>query len=353
MATSAGPLETRFSPLTRIVRRRILPVPGEVTVHIGDRVQADDIVARASIEGRLHSIDLAQALQVSVRSVCLGVAEGQTVAKGGVLASARQIGLGRREVKAPFRGTVQGIDGAVIFFRKEGRALRLRAYLPGEVCEEYPRRGVAIRTVGCLVRGVWGSGDEGRGPLATMVTGPGEMLTWEKVGLQHRGNVLMGGILEDPRVLLRAKRFGVTGLILGSMFPRVRRVCEGLPLPVVILEGMGRIPIAEPVFELLRSYNGFPAVISGTDRDALSGPEIIVPLPANGEAPSQPVARPLQVGASVRLTRAPHLGAVGKVVSLPTTPQETAIGTRLYGAEVRLPDGRRVFVPFPNLELLD
>jgi len=354
VAMSTRPFETRFSPLSQIVRRRILPVPGEVTVRVGDWVGAGDIVAKASIQGHLYPIDLAQSLQVSVDSISrhLEVSKGQAVAEGSTLATARQYRIGKRVVKAPFSGTVQGISEGVIFLRKECREFQLRAYVPGQVCEQFPHRGVAIRTVGCLIRGVWGSGGEGQGLLTTTVAGPGETLTWDKIGLHHRGMILIGGAVGDPRVLFRAKRFGLSGLILGSILPRLESICEGLPLPVVISEGMGRIPIAEPVSELLRAHDGSPAVISGSNRDRCSGPEIIVPLPADGKALPQPMAHPLEVGASVRLTRAPHLGAVGKVISLPTTPQETAIGTRLDGAKVRLDDGSRIFVPFPNLELL-
>ncbi len=355
MATSPRPLESRFSPVSQIVRRRLLPIPGNVMVRVGDRVQPNDIVAEASIKGQLHPIDLARALKVSARSVPrrLEVAEGQSVPEGGTLASVRRLWIGVRQVRAPFGGTVQGISEGIVFFRKEPQVFRLRAYLPGEVCEQFPGRGVAVRTIGCLIRGVWGSGDEGSGPLMTVVTSPGETLTWQKVLLSHRATILIGGILEDPRVLFRAKRFRVSGLVAGSMLPRLQAVCEGLGLPVVISEGMGRIPMAEPIFEALRSCDGFPAVISGTDRDGRSGPELIVPLPANTKAPSQAVVRPLGVGASVRLTRPPYLGAVGTVVSLAATPQETAIGTRSDGAVVGLPDGRRVFVPYSNLELLE
>jgi len=373
MSMSASPLETRFSALSQIVRHRVLPVPGRVVVHVGDRVEATDIVAEAPIEGPPHSIDLAEALQVSVRSVSdhLKVTVGQVVSEGDTLASSGPLWLGkigdlaseispevcdrflRRRVRAPFRGTVQGIVGGVVFLRREPQVLLLRAYLPGRVCERYPHRGAAISTAGCLVRGIWGSGGEGQGLLATVVAGPGETITWQRIGINHRGAIVMGGIIEDRRVLLRAARFGLAGLIAGSISPRLEPVCEKLRLPIVISEGMGHIPIAEPIFELLRSYNGLRAVISGSDRDGHSGPEVIVPLPVEAEATQQPVARALEVGARVRLTRPPYLGAVGQVLSLPAAPQETAVGARTGGAEVRLSDGRTVFVPYSNLERLD
>ena len=186
-----------------------------------------------------------------------------------------------------------------------------------------------------------------------MTNEPGDVLTWEQVGLRYRGTILVGGILRDPRVLYRARQFRIHGLIVGSMLSSLRPICEKLRVPLVITEGMGHIPMAEPVFDLLRSHHGRPAVISGSARNGSSGPELIVPVRADAQATSLVVARPVDVGMRVRLTQAPYLGTVGRILALPAIPQETPIGTRAAGAEVRLPDGRRVFVPYVNMESLD
>ncbi len=347
-------LETRFSPLVQIVRRRLLPVPGEVLVRVGDRVQPDDVVARANVEGPLRVIDAAQALGVSAQEAMrsMRVAVGQAVGSGDVLASARPTMFRRVQVKAPCAGTIQGLTDGLIFLRQPPQELRLSAYMPGEVTEVYPHRGVAIRGVAALVRGVWGSGRETRGLLAAMVGASGDVLTWDRVGLRYRGTILIGGILEDPQVLLRASRFRIAGLIVGSMLPGLRPLCAQLGLPVIVTEGMGRIPMAEPIFQLLRSHHGRRAVLCGAAPDAGNGPEVIVPLAEDTPSMALIVSRPIEVGARVRITRPPYLGAVGQVVAIPTGAQETTIGTRADGAEVRLADGRRVFVPGVNMELL-
>jgi len=112
--------------------------------------------------------------------------------------------------------------------------------------------------------------------------------------------------------------------------------------------------MAPPLFELLLEHHGHEAILSGGDSDVASGPELIVPLPGEPAPATHALvlAHPLTVGALVRLTRAPYLGTVGRVILLPDTPQETAIGSRALGAHVRLGDGRQVFVPYANLELL-
>jgi hypothetical protein len=348
------PFEPRLAIAASIVRRRFLPVPGEVLVHVGDRVAPEDIVAQAPVEGELYTIDLAEALGVSARRVerYLAVQEGQAVAAGTVLARARHPWPHRRQVVAPWASTVLALIEGRLFLRRDAQIRQLRAYLPGEVMEEYPHQGVAIHAQGHVVRGIWGSGGEGQGILVVMAREPGDLLTWEQISLRHRGMIVVGGILEDVRVLYRAQRFRLGGLLVGGMAAPVRALCQQFTLPVVVTEGMGRVPLAAPVLDVLVSAHGRPAVIAGAESQ--SGPELVVPLPAMGEntAKALVLARPIAVGMKVRLTRPPYLGSIGQVVALPQTPQETTIGTKAEGAQVRLPDGRQIFVPFVNLELL-
>ena len=65
------------------------------------------------------------------------------------------------------------------------------------------------------------------------------------------------------------------------------------------------------------------------------------------------MVRPVYTGAFVRLTRSPYLGMIATVETAAPQLQETAIGTHTRGAHVRLQNGRRVFVPYVNMELLD
>ncbi|MBM3190935.1 MAG: hypothetical protein FJZ90_19735, partial [Chloroflexi bacterium] len=89
--------ETRFAPRAQIVRRRLLPVPGRVCVHVGDRVHPRDVVAEAEVAGVLRVVDVARAIRV---------APGASVTRGTALASG---GLIPRRVYAPCAGTIQGI----------------------------------------------------------------------------------------------------------------------------------------------------------------------------------------------------------------------------------------------------
>ena len=342
--------EPRLVSRAEIVRRRLLPVPGIVRVHEGDRVGPRDIVAEATVGGSLHVIDVAYEMGVGQRAAAraMRISPGEHVGVGAILASRA---FGKRQVVAPCSGTIQEIDQGCVLLRRDAQTLTLTAYVPGKVIETYPHHGVAIRTYGALVRGIWGTGDEREGLLAVVAQSPDEVLTWEQVGLRYRGTIVVGGILEDPRVLYRASQFRVSGLVAGSMLPALRATCEQLWLPVVITEGMGRLPMAEPLFRLLSKQHGRAAVLSGSPLDGSDTPELIIPGNVGDDAlPVTP--RLIEVGAEVRLTRPPFVGQIAHIVALHDEPQETAIGTFAEGAGVRLADGRTVFVPYANLELL-
>lgn len=353
--TSTALRESRLLQVTEIVRQRLLPGSGEVLVSVGDRVQPDDIVARAAVDGQLGVIDLAHELGTSVSHVSrfLRVTPGQEVEAEEIIASRKMLLRQQQQIRAPFAGIIQRIEDGYVFLRQHRQTLELSAYIPGQVIEQYPHRGVAIGVTGSVVRGIWASGGEYQGMLATMVASPEQVLTWERVGLRYRGTILVGGILEDPRVLLRARQFRIVGIVTGGMLPGLCRLCERLRFPVLVTEGMGRIPMAEPVFELLRSYHGRSAVMAGSPRHSASGPELIVPIPARpSDAHELMVVRPIEKGMRVRITRAPYMGVVAEVVGLPTALQQTSIGSFAEGALVRLPEGRRLFVPLVNLEPL-
>lgn len=348
-------LESRCNPTAEIVRRRLLPVPGEVTVRVGDHVQPDDIVAHAPVVAATLLIDISQALGVSVHAIerVLRVRSGDRVERGSILASTSWFGLRRRNLLAPRAGIVQGIEDGCLFLRQEVEMLRLRAYLPGEVVESYPHRGVGIRTLGSLIRGVWGAGPHSSGVLAMGVESPEDILSPEHLERRHRDAIVVGGRASDPLVIQQAAQVGARALVLGSAPLGLCQAAQQLGYPLMVTEGAGDTPMAEPIHSLLVSRQGLRAVMSGAmPSDQLVGPELIVPQAAEPTSRALMVLRPIQPGCQVRLTRAPYQGLIAPVVSLSNTPQRTELGAWVVGADVQLPNGRIVFVPFSNMELI-
>ena len=180
-------------------------------------------------------------------------------------------------------------------------------------------------------------------------------LTAEAVDLSHQGMILVGGIATDEEAFEPAQEFQVRGIVVGGLLPELLSHVEKLPFPVIVTEGIGAIPMSGPAFNLLQTNDGREASISGRfqTRWPVIRPEIVIPLPAESLPPSQAQpGMPLTVGAQVRIVRAPHTGASGTVVALPSQRRRTETGAEVYGAEVALSQGPSVFVPLANLEVL-
>ncbi len=349
---------TQATPFTVIKRERLLPVRGEVLTDIGTRVEPIDVVARASVGGELHVVDVGKTLSVKSENLdkYLLKAVGDTVeeeeaiaAKGGGLIPLRRV------CRSPVAGKIVAIGSGRVVLESKAETFELPAHFRGTVVSVMPSLGVVIETVGALVQGVWGAGGEAQGVLKMVVEDPKEKLGAEAIDVGCHGAIIVGGSSVDEEALEQAEQMQVRGIVVGSVGVDLEDRASDLPFPVIATEGMGQVPMASVIFELLRSNAGREASISGVTRLRWGTvrPEIIIPLPGRGATPSpQQLGGALEVGAQVRVIRRPYLGSVGQVVSLPSQPRAVDSGARLRGAEVELEEKGRVFVPYANLELI-
>lgn len=351
------PSLTRVIPLTTIRRERILPVTGEVLVDIDARVDPMTIVARAEVPGRYLILNIAQALRVFPETAerYIEVQPGQQVKTGETVASRRgAFGMFPRLVRAPKMGVVAAIGGGRVLLETVGRSIDLRAYLPGTVANVIPEVGVLIQTVGALIQGIWGAGAESFGVLKAVVDQPDQRLRASSIDVACHGAVLVGGSMLDRGALQQAQELQVRGIIIGSLDPTLIEMAKQMPFPIIVTEGFGQAPMAQPIFQLLRTNEGREAAISGRIQTRWDGvrPEVVIPLPVRG-APSPPARdASLEVGAQVRVTRGPMMGAVGTVRHLPTQSSILETGAQVWGAVVAFDKAEEQFVPFYNLDLL-
>ncbi|MDQ3927925.1 MAG: hypothetical protein M3328_02130, partial [Chloroflexota bacterium] len=91
-------------------RERRLPVPGEVVVRAGQRVEPSDVIAQSTLSSEPVQVGIAAELDMSPAAAAkrLRVSNGQTVEKGAVLA--QKGGLGSRVSRSPITGTFTGYD---------------------------------------------------------------------------------------------------------------------------------------------------------------------------------------------------------------------------------------------------
>jgi hypothetical protein len=337
----------------------MLPLRGEVLVGTGSRVRPTDVVARTTIPAEIHLLNVARTLGLDSADLSpyVRVAVGDEVGEGDVLAAgsgaSRLLG---RSYRSPLAGTVANISNGRILIQSARSTLELTAHYRGTVINLMSGLGCIIEVKGALIQGIWGSNKAGFGVLRMMVDDRSQLFDLDKLDVSCRGTVLVGAPDVSADVLRRAQEVEVQGLVLGGLDAGLVGLAHSMPFPVVVTEGMGKLPIAEPIFELLKAYDGQEASIRGA-MEARGGsvrPEIVVYASYAGGGAEQE-ARPeflLEVGAQVRVVRGAHMGRTGKVAGLPVSARTLPAGTKACGVEVLLESGDEVFVAQSNVELL-
>jgi hypothetical protein len=391
MSREAGQLlpVRHFSPAARIRIERRLPVPGEILVHEGDRVEAGQPVARVPAHGELHIVNVARALGLRHQDVSQVMVKkrGDRVMAGEVLAARRGfLPFLYKPCRSPADGRIAAIGyGWAVIKAEQGGSQEMQrgdretadlvALVRGRVAGLVPGRRVTVETVGAYVAGACGPAGEASGVLRVVVDGPDQVLTAGAidVGLNHA--VLLAGADVTPEALERAAEMKVKGIIAGGLSPAACDRAAGLSLPVVATEGYGRLPMLPMIFDLLKGLEGrevsLGAQMGKAGED--SRPVVIVPLPEHLDRIEEftPISAGIQAGRAgqwVRGVRRPWLGRTGRVAALSAGAERIATGMSLPGAWIAFSDWGDMssqpdvaapleeplhFVPWLNLEHLE
>jgi hypothetical protein len=352
------PVETRITSLATIRRERILPARGQVLVRPGELVGAADVVARCLQPGEVRVVDVSRTLGVRREQAAkyMRKAEGDTVQAGEVVAARGGLfGRLRPSCRAPVTGQVTVVRDGLILIEAEATTLELGAHMAGQVTSVMPNLGVVISTSGALIQGFWGSGGEAEGILKLLVDSPQRPLRARSIDVSCHGTVVVGGRIVDEQTLEQAAEANIRGVIAGSVNADLCPFLQTLPFPVLITEGFGALSMSQRVFSLLQAHMGREAILSADTqtRWGVRRPEVFIPLRAEEDRSlEEPKPMPLQVGAQVRVMRAPHQGAIGTITDLPAAPQMVESGARLPVAAIDLEEEEPVLVPLANLELI-
>ncbi len=363
----------KVNPATELVLERRLPLKGVVTVKQGQTVKHDDVVARTELPGNVEMVNVANKLGLEPSEVpgAMFKKVGETLEKGQVMAQNRGFfGFFKGSLESPISGTVEEISeitGQVIL-RRPPIPVEVKAYVDGVVEEVLPDEGVRIRTFGAHVQGIFGIGGETSGELVLVSSGPDQELQASQLTEAHRGKVVVGGSLVSNEFLQAARLKGVAGVIVGGIHDRDLRDflgydlgvaitgSEQLGLTLVITEGFGPIRMADRTWKLLGQNVGRRASLSGATqiRAGVIRPEVFIPATRPEQASVEEESNlGLDVGASVRLIRQPHFGALCKVVELPVSLTIIPTEAHVRVAVVQLESGEKLTVPRANLELIE
>lgn len=358
---------------TTVSKTRKLPIRGEVCVKVGDKVSFDTIVARTQLSGNPEIVNAALLLGVETQELSEYVTKrvGEKAAEGEVIAASNSLfGLVKKQVASPVDGTIESISDATgqIVVRGMPVPVEVDAYIPGRVVDVLPREGAVVKANAAFVQGIFGIGGETHGKIRMMVHSPDEELTADKITLQDKGAVLIGGSLVTLEALRRGVEVGVSCIVVGGITHRDIKALMGeeigvaitgqeeVGLTLIITEGFGRMNMSQRTFDLLGSFEGYMACMNGATqiRAGVLRPEIIIP---HEEEVEQTTADSLSAGivprTPVRVIRPPYFGAIGKVVSLPVELQQVESGSYVRVLTVELEDGKVVSVPRANVEIIE
>ena len=363
----------KVSPGTVVRKQRRLPLKGQVTVKVGDKVSADTVVARTDIPGVIQTVKVAEMLGLEPADAisALKIAQGDCVETGQIIAESKSFfGLFKSECKTPYKGTVELISHATghVGVRLPARPVEVTAYIDGTIAEVIGDEGVVVETYGAFIQGIFGIGGEQTGRLVVPGGSLEAMLTEFMIEEEHAGCVLVGGSGVTPGALKKAAEIGVKGIVVGAIIDTdlieylghdigvAITGQEDIPTTVILTEGFGEISMANRTFELLKSLQGRMVSINGATqiRAGVIRPEIIAPLGAEHKLLDNVSGDfALEVGSNIRIIREPYFGKLGVVTDLPHELVKVESGAVVRVLNAKLSDGELVSVPRANVEIIE
>jgi hypothetical protein len=369
----------RVTEKTVFKKERKLPLKGQVLRKVGEKVNAEDVVARTELPGNVQTINVANRLSILPEDIDRNMLAklGEWADEGEVIAESKSFfGLFTSKARMPVGGTIESVSDITgqVIIREKAIPVEVDAYVDGEVVEVFQDEGVLVRTTATFVQGIFGIGGEAVGVLDVVSTGGKEVMEPSTITPDHKGKIILGGSLVTMDALNRAQEVGVAGIIVGGMGDADLRTILGydlgvaitgseeIGLTVVVTEGFGRMNMAERTFELLASRKGMKTSISGATqiRAGVIRPEVVIPLDSSAvarkgkkagdeDAPSTG----LVVGSPVRIIREPYFGRIGSVAQLPPELQKLETEAKVRVLEVEFGDGSKAVIPRANVELIE
>ena len=356
-------------PATVAQIQRRLPAAGDITVRVGSRIEPDDVIGQATVPQPAIFIDVARTLGFAAQAIPRSMKRkvGERVNPQQVLAKRR-----RKKCMAAQAGTLSAIDAETGFaiITPDPINVTLPASVRGYVVDVTPGRSALIETPAAVIQGVFGIGGEQFGVMRLLVTDRHDIITPDMIDARSAYALIIGGAGITAEALRKAQQEQVRGVIVGSIDEGEVRAFLGMsagdwyaygqersatpPTPTVLVtEGFGAHPMAEPLFDLLTRYDRQEAFLDGTTSlmSPVERPRLVIPLPRlqAGQDAAQP--QDLRVGAVVRLVDERHLGLIGRVQALSANGQLPS-GVRTATATVQVSESERVVLPQTAIEVI-
>jgi len=365
----------RVSEFTLLEKVRRLPLLGEVTVKVGDKVTHEQVVAKTNLPGDVQSMNIAHRLSIEAVDLprYMLKEQGDAITKGEIIAESESFfGLFKTTCDSPIDGTIETLSTVTgqALLREPPIPVEVLAYVDGIVSAVHEQEGATIETWGAFIQGIFGVGGETSGKIRVVVDSPGVGLTGDNVPDKAEGEILVGGARVTMEAIDKARSAGARGIIAGGFDDEDLKTLlghdlgvaitghENLGITLVLTEGFGEISMAERTFELLKENEGLLACINGATqiRAGVIRPEIIIPK-LDQERPAavggEALSLGLREGSRVRIIREPNFGSLGHVTELPPELVAMECETKVRVLRVKLDSGEEYPLPRANVEMIE
>lgn len=344
---------------TRIIREYKLPpnAIGRAEVNNGSTVAPDTVLLAGAIPSEVIFLDAVKLL--GLRSAAQITEEMLQVPVGEVYESGVPLlinGKGRRakKVVTPRRARFASLEAGRVLLQTDPQPVEVRALMEGRINSVSENR-VVLETGGALIQAAWGNGSANYGTLSFAK----EETTREWLGLEDLEDsgqvVVVEESIQTSAVFKEAIQKRWRGIIAPSMSSALRDEARQLRIPVILTEGFGNLRYSAIVYNLLETNRGRFTTVDAVEPSVWRSerPEIIIPTGPSARLRLPETNVPVVAGATIRVTRLPHMGRTAKVLNLPESPVTVENGLRVAAAEVQFSDNSEIaFVPLANVELI-
>ncbi|MHC1740334.1 MAG: hypothetical protein AB9897_04405 [Anaerolineaceae bacterium] len=344
---------TQITPAIRLHRNRVLPVAGTVMVRLGQKVNADDVIAEAVIPVHHVLVDVVRVLGLSGPKAAEPLIQrkvGETLGQNDIIAETG--GLFSRIVRTPGPGKIVSILDGQVLIETETKTISLKAKYSGTIAEILSDRGAVIETNGALIQGVWGNGKFAVGPLLCKAEMNTNVISSSDFEITARGSIIASATCLDAIIFEVAASLPVAGLILGSMPYSLCEKALAQPYPILLVDGFGKSGINSAALKILSLYNQREVTLNAdlTDEPSLVRPEILISAPIGNEtAANESTTTKIQL---VRIHTAPFMGQVGTFEKLLPGTSVLPNGLRVCAASVIMDNKERKTIPITNLDMI-
>lgn len=353
---------------------RILPLKGEVVVKVGDKVKAEDVVAKTDLPGDVQPINIGNKLGIPPSEVEPSMLKkaGEKIKKDEIIAQTKSFfGLFKSSVKSPITGTIENISSITgqVLLREPPVPIDVKAFIEGVVTKVYEEEGVQIENKSAYIQGIFGIGGEITGEIKVLVDAPDAELMPEQIDNSCTGKIIVGGSMVRLAAIKKAIQVNAKGIVVGGIDDQDLKDLLGfdigvaitgheeIGLTLVLTEGFGPIKMATKTFDILKQFEGYKASMHGKTqiRAGVMRPEIIIPIPfKEAELKEKPKSfSGLKIGSIVRIIREPHFGEICTVTALPEELVVVESETKVRVLKAKMEDGIEVTIPRANVEAIE